>query len=117
MAFFGNLLEAIRRKPTEYTDAMPRKKRVLEDLPVAPPLPPREPTAAELEQQAQNDAKLREYLKFRLGPILQDLKRRFKRFSKPMNVGLLVQVSVLWLIPVDRMAKRSKSSDPPKRTL
>ena len=67
---------------------LPRKKRVLEELPVAPPLPPREPTAAELEQQAQNDAKLKEHLKFRLGPILQDLKRRFKRFSKPINVRL-----------------------------
>lgn len=92
MAFFGNLLEAIRRKPSEYTDAMPRKKRVLEELPVAPPLPPREPTAAELVQQAQNDAKLKEYLKFRLGPILQELKRRFKRFSKPMNVKPSIRV-------------------------
>lgn len=66
---------------------MPRKKRILEQLAIAPPLPPRQPTAAELEQQAQNDSRLKEYVKFRLGPILQELKRRYKRFSKPIGVS------------------------------
>jgi SpoVK/Ycf46/Vps4 family AAA+-type ATPase len=86
-AFFENLLTAITRKPTEYPDAMPRKKRILEELPKAPPLPPREPTAAELAQQVQADERLKEYFKFRIGPVIVELKRRHKRFSKPINVS------------------------------
>lgn len=84
-AFFAETLAAVQREPNSYPDAMPRKKRVLEELPIAPPLPAREPTAAEIEQQAQSDARLREYLKFRLGPIVADLKKRFKRFCKPVG--------------------------------
>lgn len=81
-AFFEETLTAIQREPTSYPDAMPRRKRVLEQLPIAPPLAPREPTAAELQQQEQADARLREYLKFRLGPINAELKRKYKRFCK-----------------------------------
>lgn len=66
---------------------MPRKKRVLEDLPKAPPLPPRQPTAAELEQQLQHDIRIREHLKFRLNPVLLELKKRYKKFCKPIGVS------------------------------
>jgi hypothetical protein len=85
-------LSSIARKPTEYPDAMPRKKRVLEVLPIAPPLPPREPTAAELEQQAQSDARIREYLKFRLGPVIAELRKRNKKFCKPIGDGGEIEV-------------------------
>lgn len=85
--FFAQTIGAIRRKPSEYPDAMPRKKRVLEELPIAPPVQPREPTAAELQAQEQNDQRLREYLKFRLGPIVTELKKRYKRFCKPIGVS------------------------------
>lgn len=87
-AFFEQTLQAMQRRPSDYPDAMPRKKRVLEKLAIAPPLPPREPTAAELQQQEQNDARLREYLKFRLGPIIIELKKRYKRFCKAIGVSL-----------------------------
>ena len=83
--FFEETLSSIQREPTSYPDAMPRKKRILDELPIAPPLPPREPTAAEIDQQLQADVRLREYLKFRLGPIVADLKKRFKRFCKPVG--------------------------------
>ena len=91
-AFFAETLACLARPPTDYPDAMPRKKRVLEELPIAPPLAPRLPTAAELEQQAQNDARLREYLKFRLGPILIELKKRFKKFLKPIGDGAEIEI-------------------------
>ena len=44
--FFQGLITDISRRPTQFPDGIKRKKRVLEELPVAPPLPPREPTAA-----------------------------------------------------------------------
>lgn len=73
---------------------MPRKKRVLEVLPKAPPPAPRAPTEAELQQQQQNDFRLRENLKFRLGPILNELKKRYKRLSKQIGVSDSVEAIV-----------------------
>ncbi|KAH8115640.1 AAA-domain-containing protein [Phellopilus nigrolimitatus] len=58
------------------------KKRVLEELPIAPPLEPRQPSAAELAVQEENDQRILTLLKYRLGPILAELKRKHKRFTK-----------------------------------
>ncbi|KZT23205.1 AAA-domain-containing protein [Neolentinus lepideus HHB14362 ss-1] len=80
--FFQGLLDDIRRPPNQFPDGVKRKKRVLEELPVAPPLQPRQPTAAELALQEDNDQKIITLLKYRLGPILTELKRKFKRFTK-----------------------------------
>lgn len=81
-AFFKALLDDIRRPPNQFPDGVKRKKRVLEELPVAPPLQPRQPSAAELALQEENDQKIITLLKYRLGPILTELKRKFKRFTK-----------------------------------
>lgn len=84
-AFFVDALESVRRPPTDFPDAVPRKKRVLEELPKAPPPEPRKPTEKELEMQAQADQRLLNTLKYYLGPILTELKRRFKRFTNPIG--------------------------------
>ncbi|RDX41221.1 AAA-domain-containing protein [Lentinus brumalis] len=81
-AFFEGLLKDVRRPPNEFPDGVKRKKRVLEVLPVAPPLEPRQPTVAELAVQEDNDQRVITLLKYRLGPILSELKRKFKRFTK-----------------------------------
>ncbi|KAI1792573.1 AAA-domain-containing protein [Ganoderma leucocontextum] len=80
--FFEGLFKDIRRPPNEFPDGIKRKKRVLEVLPIAPPLEPRQPTAAELAVQQENDQRIITLLKYRLGPILNELKRKFKRFTK-----------------------------------
>ncbi|OCH93260.1 AAA-domain-containing protein [Obba rivulosa] len=80
--FFNGLMQDIRRPPNQFPDGVKRKKRVLEDLPVAPAPAPREPTAAELAMQEENDQRAITLLKYRLGPILTELKRKFKRFTK-----------------------------------
>ena len=85
--FFNDLIQSVRKPPTEFPDAVRRKKRILEKLPVAPPIAPRVPTAAELAQQEQKDEQTIAMLKFRLGPVLIELKKKFKRFSKPAAVG------------------------------
>ncbi|BGO94598.1 hypothetical protein NBRC10512_004974 [Rhodotorula toruloides] len=83
-AFFEDVIAGIQRPPNEYPDGVPRRKRVLEKLPLAPPPPPRAPTAAEIAQQQQNDLRLLEYLKWRLGPVLSELKKRYKRFQRSL---------------------------------
>ena len=88
-AFFEGLLQDVRRPPNEFPDGVKRKKRVLEELPIAPPLEPRQPTAAELALQEENDQRVITLLKYRLGPILSELKRKFKRFTKRAAVSRL----------------------------
>ncbi|KAL0955241.1 hypothetical protein HGRIS_004140 [Hohenbuehelia grisea] len=81
-AFFAGLLTDVRRPPNMFADGVQRRKRVLEELPIAPPLEPRQPTAAELAAQEENDMRIVTLLKYRLGPILTELKKKFKRFTK-----------------------------------
>lgn len=80
--FFQEIFDHIIRPPTEFPDALPRRKRVLEELPKAPPRPPRKLTQAELQQQVENDNKLLEHLKYRLGPVLAELRKKFKKFTR-----------------------------------
>ncbi|KZV87322.1 hypothetical protein EXIGLDRAFT_752306 [Exidia glandulosa HHB12029] len=81
-AFFAELMKHVRRPPTEFPDAVKRRRRVLEELPVAPPLAPRQPSEAELRILEENDLRTIAQLKHRLNPVLLELKRRFKRFTK-----------------------------------
>lgn len=82
------MIAGVRRPPNEFPDAMPRRKRILEKLPIAPPPPPREPTAAEIAQAEANDQRLLEYLKWKLGPVLGELKKRYKKFTRNFYVSL-----------------------------
>ncbi|KAK4705160.1 ATPase family AAA domain-containing protein 2, partial [Phenoliferia sp. Uapishka_3] len=81
-AFFNDVLLGIQRPPNEFPDAMPRRKRVLEKLAIAPPPPPKAPTQAEIQQLLINDQRQMEYLKWKLGPLLNELKKRYKRFTR-----------------------------------
>ncbi|KAG9317030.1 AAA-domain-containing protein [Chiua virens] len=81
-AFFASIIADVRRPPNQFADGMKRKRRILEELPLAPPPDPRQPTAAELAVQEENDQRVITLLKYRLGPILTELKRKFKRFTK-----------------------------------
>ncbi|KAH9483269.1 putative AAA domain-containing protein C31G5.19 [Psilocybe cubensis] len=81
-AFFEGLLADIQRPPNRFADGMERKKRKLEELEEAPPVEPRKPTPAELALQEESDMKILTLLKYRLGPILTELRRKFKRFTK-----------------------------------
>lgn len=80
--FFDGLIKDIRRPPNMFADGIKRKKRILEELPIAPPPEPRQLTAAEIAMQIESDHRVITSLKGRLGPILADLKRKFKRFTK-----------------------------------
>lgn len=93
--FFADTFASIRRTPTEFPDGIPRKKRVLEVLPKAPPRAPRQPTQSELDSQLAQDRRQVEYLKFRLGPVLNELKKKHKRFIKPVGVRMVMSSCTL----------------------
>ena len=84
--FFEPMLRDVRRPPNRFADGVKRKRRVLENLPIAPPLEPRQPTVAELAVQEENDHKLITLLKYHLGLVLTELKCQFKRFTKCTTV-------------------------------
>ncbi|KAK0540719.1 TAT-binding protein-like protein 7, AAA ATPase [Tilletia horrida] len=90
-AFFSDLLNYVARPPTEFPDGVPRRKRVLEDLPVAPPKPKKEPSKAELEQLQNQDERTLEHLKFRLSPVLSELRKKFKRFCRDARLEYNLQ--------------------------
>ncbi|KAH6890090.1 AAA-domain-containing protein [Coprinopsis sp. MPI-PUGE-AT-0042] len=80
-AWFGASKD--NRKRAEFFEPLIKDvQQILEVLPIAPPLEPRKPSAAELAQQQEADNRIIVTLKFRLGLIHQELKRKYKRFSK-----------------------------------
>ncbi|PKI83929.1 hypothetical protein MVES_001879 [Malassezia vespertilionis] len=81
-AYLKDIAEQAARSPTEFADALPKRRRVLEELPKAPPRPPRPLTQAELQEQVEHDARLLEHLKYRLGPVLGELRKKFKKFTR-----------------------------------
>ncbi|TIC21668.1 AAA-domain-containing protein [Wallemia mellicola] len=90
------LIDMIQLKPNMFPDTVQRKKRKLEELPIAPPVAPREPTERELNAQIENDARIREHLKWRLGAVLEQLKKKFRRFMKSFadEIAMVVPLPV-----------------------
>lgn len=69
--------------PSEFPDPANRKKRVLEELPVAPPPPPKEPSRAEMKALEKKDRQLLNILKVQLQPIMDQINRKYKKFRQP----------------------------------
>lgn len=88
-AFFRALMDDVKRPPNAFPDGMKRRKRVLEKLPIAPPLEPRKPTESELALQEEQDKRTALILQSRLLLIVNELKRKFKRFTKRASVGCI----------------------------
>ncbi|WWC57746.1 uncharacterized protein I303_100280 [Kwoniella dejecticola CBS 10117] len=78
-AYFSDLLAAIHRPPTEFPDGIPRKKRVFEVLPLAAPLPPRQPTAAELLREEEKDQAARDMLFHSFVNLVRDFLKRHRK--------------------------------------
>ena len=81
-AFFQSIIAYVQKPPSHFPDAVKRRRRILEVLPIAPPLPPRELTAAEKAEQQRQDNLLLNRLKNHLNNIYQVLVRKEKSFTK-----------------------------------
>lgn len=83
MAYFGNVVSYIRKSPSDFPDPHTRKKRVLEELPVAPPPPPRVKTKEEKLTEKREDRIMLNHLKLRLQPIMDQIKKKYRSFYTP----------------------------------
>ncbi|CCG83104.2 putative AAA family ATPase [Taphrina deformans PYCC 5710] len=83
-AFFEFLASYITKSPAEFPGEDLGPKRKLELLAIAPPVAPREPTKAERKATEARDKKTKLALKARLGPLMELIRTRYKRFKKPI---------------------------------
>ncbi|KAK7739625.1 TAT-binding protein-like protein 7, AAA ATPase [Diatrype stigma] len=81
--YFKAVIEHIRRFPKDFPDPANRKKRVLEELPVAPPPPPKELTEQEIKEQGLRYRQLLNHMKVHLQPIMDQINRKYKKFRSP----------------------------------
>ncbi|TDZ68308.1 Tat-binding-like protein 7 [Colletotrichum trifolii] len=82
--YFTSVVEHLRKSPTEFPDPANRKKRVLEQLPVAPPPPPKVPSKEEVKNMQKRDHQLLNILKVQLQPIMDQINRKYKKFRQPV---------------------------------
>ncbi|KAK0711034.1 hypothetical protein B0H67DRAFT_491423 [Lasiosphaeris hirsuta] len=84
MEFFQNIVAHLCKSPSDFPDPADRKKRVIEDLPVAPPPPPRTLTKEEIKVQRKADLHHLNVLKMRLQPIMDQIHRKYRKFRQPV---------------------------------
>lgn len=82
--FFSATLDYIKKKPAEFPDPENRKKRVLEELPVAPAIAAKPPTKEEAKAVKRKDHQLLNALKIHLQPIMDQINRKYKKFRQPV---------------------------------
>jgi ATPase family AAA domain-containing protein 2 len=81
--FFRSVISHIWKAPSEFPDPANRKKRILEELPIAPPPKPKEKTRAEIKEELRKDHLLLNLLKVQLQPIMDQIKK-YKKFRQPV---------------------------------
>ncbi|KAK4241716.1 hypothetical protein C8A03DRAFT_12059 [Achaetomium macrosporum] len=84
LEFFENIIGHLYRTPNDFPDPANRQKRVLEDLPVAPPPPPKTLTKEEIKAQRKADLHHLNLLKMRLQPIMDQIHRKYRKFRQPV---------------------------------
>lgn len=97
--FFEELLDYVKKPPTLFPDAVKRRRRILEVLPVAPPLPPRELSAAEIAVQERQDTLLFYKLKSHLSSIFAQCRKADNKFCKAtigQTVGSVQTEDGIW---------------------
>ena len=74
----------MRRFPKDFPDPANRKKRVLEELPIAPPPPPKVLTKQEVKEQGLRYRQLLNHMKVHLQPIMDQINRKYRKFRNPV---------------------------------
>jgi len=86
-AYFRPLIETLQTPPTTFPDALPRKPRQLEILPLAPPLPPRQPTEAELQRELERDRNARDMMVLSFTSLVQEFLKKFRKVVATVRVS------------------------------
>jgi SpoVK/Ycf46/Vps4 family AAA+-type ATPase len=85
--FFSGIIHYVRMSPADFPDPDNRKKRILPELEVAPivaPVVDPKVVAAQRKWQEKQDRMTLNKLKIALQPIMDNLKKAFRRFYKPI---------------------------------
>ncbi|KAL8338415.1 hypothetical protein RB601_006392 [Gaeumannomyces tritici] len=92
--FFTKIISRVQLSPADFPDPANRKKRVLEELPVAPPPPPRKRTREEMQKERHTDQIALNHLKLALQPIMDQIKQKYRKFRN--SVIPIQQIEYLW---------------------
>jgi ATPase family AAA domain-containing protein 2 len=85
MEYFQQLIDIIKKEPTHFPEMGDRKRRKLADLPVAQIEEPRKlPSKAEIKAQVKKDRQTLNMLKLRIQPIMDQIKRLYRKFRSPI---------------------------------
>ncbi|KAK3331948.1 hypothetical protein B0T19DRAFT_456457 [Cercophora scortea] len=84
LEFFDSIIFHLRQSPSDFPNPANRKKRVLKELELAPPPPPRIPTKEEIQAQRRADLHCLNLLKTRLQPIMDQINRKYRKFRAPI---------------------------------
>ncbi|KAI1816084.1 AAA-domain-containing protein [Poronia punctata] len=82
--YFARIIAHIRRMPEEFPDPVHRKKRQLEELPVAPPPPARKPTKEEMHNEDIRYRQALNLMKVHLQPIMDQISKKYQKFRHPV---------------------------------
>ncbi|KAI1313634.1 hypothetical protein F5Y03DRAFT_389933 [Xylaria venustula] len=82
--YFSRIIAHIRRMPKDFPDPMHRKKRQLEELPVAPPPPAKKLTKEEIHLEDVRYRQALNLMKVHLQPIMDQISKKYQKFRHPV---------------------------------
>lgn len=85
--YFAEFLQQLQLSPADLPDAVERRKRVLEELPLAAPLPPRQQTEAELQREYERDNNARQMVVLSFSAFVGEMAKKYKRVVAGIRVS------------------------------
>lgn len=85
--YFIPLITHLQTPPNMWPDAMPRRPRSVEVLPLAKPLPPRKPTDAEIARERERDLNARNMMVLSFTGLVGEFARKYKRVVASVKVS------------------------------
>ncbi|KAI1822338.1 hypothetical protein F4861DRAFT_398062 [Xylaria intraflava] len=82
--YFSRIIAHIRRFPKDFPDPLHRRKRQLEELPIAPPPPAKKLTKEEIHNEDVRYRQALNLMKVHLQPIMDQISRKYQKFRHPV---------------------------------
>ncbi|KAI3336718.1 AAA-domain-containing protein [Xylariaceae sp. AK1471] len=82
--YFSRIIAHIRRLPKDFPDPVHRRKRQLEELPIAPPPPPKKLTKEEIHNEDIRYRQALNLMKVHLQPIMDQISKKYQKFRHPV---------------------------------
>ncbi|KAI0804048.1 hypothetical protein GGR55DRAFT_659587 [Xylaria sp. FL0064] len=82
--YFSRVIAHIQRMPKDFPDPMHRKKRQLEELPIAPPPPAKKLTKEEIHNEDVRYRQALNLMKVHLQPIMDQISKKYQKFRHPV---------------------------------